>query len=78
MGRQEFEDLVVRQLEAYTEKPADIHDLRNACRHVLSFSLSTWGWGGGALGGGWGEQGGGERRQAHVVGCEPAQFTLKA
>ena len=47
MGRQEFEDLVVRQLEAYTEKPADIHDLRNACRHVLSFSLSTWGWGGG-------------------------------
>ena len=43
MGRQEFEDLVVRQLEAYTEKPADIHDLRNACRHVLAFSLTTSG-----------------------------------
>lgn len=49
MGRQEFEDLVVRQLEAYTEKPADIHDLRNACRHVLAFSLTT---SGGLVGGG--------------------------
>lgn len=29
--RQEFEDLVIRQVEAYTEKPADVHDLRNAC-----------------------------------------------
>lgn len=29
--RQEFEDLVVRQLEAYTEKPAEVQDLRNAC-----------------------------------------------
>lgn len=34
--RQEFEDLVVRQLEAYTEKPAEVQDLRNACRHVLT------------------------------------------
>ena len=32
LDRQEFKDLVVRQLEAYTEKPADINDLRNACR----------------------------------------------
>lgn len=32
--RQEFEDLVIRQVEAYTEKPADVHDLRNACRHA--------------------------------------------
>ncbi|DBA96183.1 TPA: hypothetical protein ACH3X1_015661 [Trebouxia sp. C0004] len=29
--RQEFEDLVIAQLEAYTEKPADSQDLRNAC-----------------------------------------------
>ncbi len=30
--RQEFEDLVIAQLEAYTEKPAERQDLRNACR----------------------------------------------
>lgn len=29
--RQEFEDLLIAQLEAYTEKPADCQDLRNAC-----------------------------------------------
>ena len=30
--RQEFEDLVMAQLEAYTEKPAETQDFRNACR----------------------------------------------
>ncbi|DBB15857.1 TPA: hypothetical protein ACH3X3_004049 [Trebouxia sp. C0006] len=29
--RQEFEDLVISQLEAYTEKPAERQDFRNAC-----------------------------------------------
>ncbi|KAL0030556.1 hypothetical protein WJX79_004485 [Trebouxia sp. C0005] len=29
--RQEFKDLVIAQLEAYTEKPAERQDLRNAC-----------------------------------------------
>ena len=32
MSRAEFEDLVITQIEAYTEKAADLQDLRNACR----------------------------------------------
>lgn len=52
MGRREFEDLVVRQLEAYTEKPADIHDLRNACRYVTALSALGRGGGEGGVGAG--------------------------
>lgn len=32
MSRPEFEDFVIKQIEAYTGKPADLQDLRNACR----------------------------------------------
>ena len=41
--RQEFEQLVVQQLEAYTEKPAEVQDLRNACRYPspLLFGLTV-------------------------------------
>ena len=36
--RREFEELIICQLEAYTEKPADMQDLRNACRQALPCS----------------------------------------
>ena len=73
MGRREFEDLVVRQLEAYTEKPADIHDLRNACRYVTALS---------AMGRGEGWEGWEQEvvvgRGAHVAACEPTQLSVQS